>query len=166
MLIGDQPRPYAVWLAHHKLHLYVLYTLVLCGLLMWPHNPVIWWTYPAALAGMWAAMIGDIRHDTVMCYRCVAEFPVDGATRALHATRRLRYFHARRGARFFGALLLGVAVSLWWGWFQVPVCVWMCFDTASSVAHRRLAWWCPWCRDDHGGGIDCVPPVPTEVNSR
>lgn len=132
--------------------------------MFWPHNLYVQWMYTPALVGAWAAMIGGIRHATILCRTCATEFPEDGAVRATRATRRLMYAHHRMYA-LVGLFFLSVS-AFWVTWLLIPIWIGLCLDQVAVLAHRRLAWWCPWCRDDHGGGLNAAAPIPTLQNLR
>lgn len=163
-MTGNQPRPVSVWLTHHRMAFSIAYTAILCGQLIWPRNPHLLCIYAPALLAVWAAVVGELRHDTILCRRCAAAFPVDGAARAARATRRLRYTHHRMKV-LIGVFLPAVVAVTWWEWLLVPIWIGLCVDLAVARTHQRLTLWCPWCRDP-GSDTGCDAPVPTLRSSR
>ncbi|MGW1261231.1 hypothetical protein ACWD7Y_04620 [Streptomyces drozdowiczii] len=105
-----------------------------------------------------AAMFGDIRHSDRLCETCVTEFRVDAPEYA--AKRSWLFTVDHRGRRPYWVLLLAsLAAGHFFDRFTAPyiantIAVSLLFAAITLVNrfHRTYQPWCPYCRDNGGGG--------------
>lgn len=166
MTTSDQPRPRSAWFAHHYIPIASVYCAALAVHYMWPGNMIVLAVELGALAALWAALMALNRHEAILCPRCAAEFPLDGAEQAQRRLWWLYYAHFYKPK--LRLLFLALIVSgFWWRWSNIVLWVALIFDHHGLKVHDKLQLWCPWCRHRRGDDdITIVPPVPTGTGSR
>ena len=106
------------------------------------------------------------QHDRRLCERCVISMPLNPAERAGRYQRRFWMAHTGSEPRFLIPYLVVLVSSnfatstpgrIGWALIQLT----MIYLILAQQTHRKLQPWCPWCRDDGGGGedVDETPPV-------
>jgi len=161
------------WVAHQVLPLCAITATLYAA--TWVGVPEIF--ADLALLDLCLALVVYSMHIelTRLCIDCMRAVPADGSVRA----RRLRL--VLRGEHLKVSLLLGVLLGpgiveyivapirqhgggdpgLW------LLMVWILASAYSTVVHRRLRLWCPYCRRrGGGGGIPEPSPEPTLVGTR
>lgn len=113
-------------------------------------------------------------HESRLCERCIAATPLDTQA-AVDRWRPVLWWNHQPGWRFT-TLGASVAVSLWiagqahlawWAWVLVVAGLSSYgFFFLSSLLHRRLYPWCPYCRWDDGGDEEVPPDVPAPEMSK
>ncbi len=126
----------------------------------------------ALLAFVVATWVMMRRHDRRLCEHCMATMPLNPAAVAERYARRFWVTHAGSEPRlvipYLAALVAvnfvpGALGRVAWTLLQLS----MIYLVLSYATHRRLQPWCPWCRDDGGGGDDDpVSPDPVPGDRR
>jgi hypothetical protein len=152
----------------YRPHLTMAFIAAMWGSHITDHGP--WWeTWGPSVfffAALWLTVVGDI-HVTPqgkMCERCLdMSFPANGEAQAEAKMERLRFYHfERRKWNLRSAwLFIPWMITLigdgwlipWWGQLTFWSLI-MLSGVAISVycerPHRRLRYWCPWCREGDG----------------
>lgn len=165
MTSAYQERPRSVWLAHHQPIIYLAFAACVT-VECFVHSQIVGWLFtPVTLLTM-ATEVGVVRHKAVLCERCIAEFPLDGAERAARNPWQLEHFHRFKLRMVLSLLMLGaVLCASFTGikWITLFVWLYLCAEAWAVGTHRKLE---PWCRRCRGGGWDddetpVPPPVPT-----
>lgn len=115
------------------------------------------------LGAFWLSIVGDVHVTPTgrMCERCLdASFPENGEALAEAKMNRLRFYHFEKTKwdRRLALLLIPWLITLagyqwfipWWGNLAVWSVMMLSGAWISAWAtrpHRRLRYWCPWCRD-------------------
>ena len=130
-------------------------------------------TLASALVLSWT--VGGVFHSLRPCLACAAALPLNGAERAEKRHAMLGVFHAvadrmtRTRWAGAGAVACVVVCSMVLGWlgqrdvaelFVLLVTLTFAPFVACSQVHSMLQPWCPWCRDDGGGGRGVNDPDP------
>lgn len=137
--------------------------IILIGLR--PPSGALMFTAPLALLGLvivsWVLMR---RHDRGLCEQCVAGLPLNPSQQATKYELRFWLAHSLSQPRYllpYVAVLVGsnflpgTTGRLIWALAQAS----MVYLIMAHTTHRRLQPWCPWCRDDGGGGWDDHDPA-------
>jgi hypothetical protein len=162
-----QPRRWSVWLTHHQLEVYIFFA-VGATLNQMFDNMFAVGLLSTAFVGLCAVCVALIRHNAVLCERCIADFPVDGDAQAEKHNLSLAYTHNinnmlwRAAIYWFAALIIGSAWPILTGLPWVVICL----DLRARMLHRRLEPWCPWCRNDDDWDVSVETPVPTGEATR
>jgi hypothetical protein len=112
------------------------------------------------------------RHDRGLCEHCMAGMPLNPSALAVRYKRRFWLSHSAAEPRYvlpYFAVLIGSSFLpgqgglLIWSLVQTS----MIYLITAYSTHRRLQPWCPWCRDNGGGGEeDPVAPDPVPEDHR
>ncbi len=168
---------FVLWLAHHGEWFWAAIA-VLFGLAVLTRGvpDVSQVPFFSAVVAAIAVTRVEIRHARVLCPRCAAAVPLDGALRAQDRAATLRWTHylcpgySRRRLLVDGALLAAavVVMALRVPLLVVAIVVVLGFVVKSVDAylvrvHDPLQPWCPHCHWDDGGDeddTDVPDPVP------
>jgi len=122
------------------------------------------------------SMLAFWYHIQRPCLRCVDESPLttsDPGAVVKRRDRELKVFHSRMmliGLSVFLVVATGVeaiggfmgrplTASVWGLALDVIVELVFAYNAFVFLVHRRLAQWCPYCRDEGGGWGDEEPPT-------
>lgn len=113
-------------------------------------------------------VISSYKHTQGLCHFCIDEVPLDGDAEAQKHLRLLKFDHMmHRPLTMFIPTAVILAFSLltpktllysvlgnmlWWPYIGS--------EWVAKSRHARLGPWCPYCRDDDGGGEEEAPKVP------
>ncbi|MCU1659234.1 MAG: hypothetical protein JWO57_3890 [Pseudonocardiales bacterium] len=114
------------------------------------------------------------RHDRGLCEHCLTSMPLNPSEMAARYRRRFWVSHTGAERRYVIPYLIVLIGSNFAtspagrvGWAVVQTS--MIYLILAYSTHRRLQPWCPWCRENGGGGEhgrDPVTPDPVPGNRR
>lgn len=152
------------WLVHRSTWiLFVVYVAWAADTLFDIDQP--WLDVPVTLV-MFSAFAGMIRHELLVCDRCMLDYPEDGSERTLRRLRTLRYYHLYLNLLVLLFLVQMTYAILWitvWDMAAIPGAIlftWYALDYRARAVHRRLQPWCPWCKDWDDSDEDAPVPDP------
>ncbi len=160
----DEP-PKASWLGHNAPRLLILSACLGISAVFWPTSlgalivglSILNLTLSVVIIFTW------IRHDNRLCDFCHDEFPVDGEIQAERYHRRFRVVHSliAIGAIVLSTMVLPIVLPDSWAYAaSIAGNSFLIYWSVAFLTHRRLQFWCPFCRDD-GDWDDPVPePAP------
>lgn len=114
----------------------------------------------------------EVTHRGLLCERCIAEFPLDGAERAARGRSLLRAAHI--SPAWAGVSLAVDVAALLTRRSGRPrsARVLASVGVAATVAralidqhHRMLEPWCPWCHPGGDSDEDVTDPIPTPTGA-
>lgn len=159
------------WVGHHSETLLVL-SIVTSETARYLHTPGVFkWVFIALTA---LVIVLGVRHDRLLCERCIADWPLDGEQRAEKRRPLFGLFHVMRNHGILFSLgLVAIALPSFLvkqGWVEVASSLGVDLAVIAlfgvTVIHRRYQPWCPQCRGG-GGPKEVVPdPVPQVTNQR
>lgn len=118
----------------------------------------------------------EIKHDMrTMCIQCMQDLPLNGSLLAQRKMHALRFAHRTvKGVLLFSLILIALGFTL--GTIKIYftsissgyvtpgslLWIWLIVREHWLWTHHKLAYWCPWCKDN-GGPPERVPdPDPVE----
>lgn len=166
---GDQPRPYATWLAHHRQHILMVWVLSMLPLVLISLPPeqriyVSVTNFVAALSTS-VAGVADFRHRAILCARCIAQFVVNGSEEAAQRIKLLWIYHYHT-LTICGIWIVAAILSGFTSWFLLLAGAAGLTDFYIEKTHRRLVPWCPYCRRRDDDDEEVPTPVPTRTAER
>lgn len=163
MTTQDRPRePHRItmWLAHHRAWIMTFWSgSVAVGVIL--KSDLIDLVNFGGDVGLAATVYAQQKHSAILCGRCAAEFPIDGAEQAARKIGVLRWRHKWATRSLLAALAL-FGVSVVWYPAIIFAAGLLTADYWVADVHRKLELWCPWCRGwKDGDEMPIRPPVPT-----
>jgi hypothetical protein len=163
-LAGGDPDKWRILgpLVHHRTAVVAGWLVTLLAYLLWPRQILPTLALLVAIVAYLVATFAEVRHFGLLCVRCMARFPVDGARQAQRKRPWLRCQHFLVVPLSLLGLAAAAAAMLLSAPALLIVTVGETLVVVYSVhTHRLLQFWCPWCGDD-GPSVAEPDPLPQE----
>lgn len=133
------------------------------------------------IAGAIIAAVETVRHKPASCLKCIANVPINAAWLARKKIERLRFYHWIVNwltipkaviviLAYLGIVIFGNHNGDFIQWVAIiPITVFWSFVVYNSLCeytHAQLKSFCPYCKDDNGGGRYQIIDVPDPSGSK